>query len=425
MGPSFAVAAWDLVRFTASWHTRWRTSARRPLVIVDGSYYDVLLRTDELGLAKQLIRAGAALAALAPRADVVLLVDDDAPRPRPSPSAQDWEPWTWSQLAPWMAADVRTVPSTASAADLASVVDIARGADERRGLRWGRAPVRGRSRDLRVTAGRRADEALALFWGHRPASRAALAANRVLARRTAVAPVVAPIDDLDELCRTIGIEPAAIATARSRVEGRRMLSVVADGGPALVVKVGPADDRGLQREVQMLERLAAAERPLVVPHLRWSGTWRDRFVVATDAVPNRGAPRHADTEAILDLCVAMASGGAWGPSVVHGDLAPWNLLATDSGLVLVDWENAELELRPLHDLTHFLVVQAGTRRRATPAAVVAQLVGPGGVGRRYLARIGLEPSLASTYARTYFQRAGDLNELGVPAGFAHAVREAL
>jgi hypothetical protein len=324
-----------------------------------------------------------------------------------------------------MAAQVRTVTSTASAAELASAVDIALVAEERPRLSWGRVPVRGRSRDLRVTAGAHADEALELFWGHRPAGRAALAANRMLARRGAIAPVVAPIDDLDDLCRTIGIEPDAIGTARSRVEGRRMLSVVADGRLALVVKVGPADDHGLQREARMLERLAAAERPLAVPRLRWSGTWRDRFVVATDAVPNRGAPRRADTEAILDLCVAMACGGPWGPSVVHGDLAPWNLLTTDTGLVLVDWENAALELRPLHDLTHFLVVEAGARRRATAAAVVARLVGPGGVGRRYLTRIGLDPNLASTYARTYFERAGDLDALGVPAGFAHAVREAL
>jgi hypothetical protein len=422
---SLVVAAWHLARLDAAWHLRWRLAARRRLVVVDGSYYDVLLRTDELGLAKQLIRPGSALAALAPRADLVVLVDDEtAPRRRPEPTALEWEPWTWGQLAPWMGERVRTVSPSADTVDMAGLLDDV-GGEAGTGRRWGRVPLRGRRRDLRVTPGPQAGQALALFWAHRRRSRAVLALNQVAARTGALIPVVPPIDDLGDLCSTLGLEPDAIATARSRVEGRRMLGIVSGGRLAAVVKVGPADDRGLRREADMLGRLAEADRPLSIPRLRWAGTWRERYVVAMDAVPNRGSPRRADTAQILDLCVAMATGGPWGASVVHGDLAPWNLLVTDAGLVLVDWENAELESRPMHDLTHFLVVEAGARRRATAAAVVAQLVGPGGAGRTYLTRIGLDPNLASTCARMYFQRAGDLDELGVPAGFAHAVRDAL
>jgi hypothetical protein len=258
-----------------------------------------------------------------------------------------------------------------------------------------------------------------------------LALNRALAEHGVVTPVVPPIDDLGDLYSTLGLAPEAIATARSRVKGRRMLGIVAGGRLAVVVKVGPADDHGLQREADMLERLASAEPPLSVPHLRWAGTWRDRYVVATDAVPNRGSPRRADSAQILDLCVAMATGGPWGGSVVHGDLAPWNLLVTDTGLVLVDWENAELESRPMHDLTHLLLTQASASRRETAeprraTRVAEQLVAPGGLGQAYLARVGLDPELARLYARQYFERLDDVRkEIGVPARFARAARNRL
>jgi hypothetical protein len=205
-----------------------------------------------------------------------------------------------------------------------------------------------------------------------------------------------------------------------------MLGIVAGGRLAVVVKIGPADDHGLRREAEMLGRLATAELPLSVPRLRWAGAWRDRYVVATEAVPNLGSPRRADTAAILDLCVAMATGGPWGASVVHGDLAPWNLLVTDAGLVLVDWENAELESRPMHDLTHLLLTQASASRRETPDRVAAQLVATGGLGQTYLGRIGVDPGLARTFVRQYFARLDDVHkEIGVPARFARAVRDRL
>jgi hypothetical protein len=425
MATSVAVAAWHLARFSARWHLSWRWAARRDLVVVDGSFYDVLLRTDSLGLAKQLIRPGSVLAVLAPRADLVVIVDDAAPHPRPAPDSPAWEPWTWGELAPWIGKRVRTVRPDASADEVGALLDASRD-DAAAPWRWGRVPFRGARRDLRVTPGPHAGEALELFWGHRPANLAVLAINRSCARHSFLPPVVAPIDDLPELCKVLGLDADAVATARSRVAGRRMLAIAASGRLAAVVKVGPADDAGLRREGEMLELLAAAEPPLLVPRLRWAGRWADRYVVATDAVAGRGTRGTPSAEAVLDLCVAMAQGGAWGESLVHGDLAPWNLVVTDGGLVLVDWENASFEASPMQDLTHFLMVRASATRGTKPAEVAAQLVRPGGLGPRYLARLGIDPARAPIYVRRYFERLDDVyEETGVPARFARAVRDQL
>lgn len=39
----------------------------------------------------------------------------------------------------------------------------------------------------------------------------------------------------------------------------------------------------------------------------------------------------------------------------HGDFAPWNLLRTDRGWMLIDWEDAGVSLPPFFDVFHFLV----------------------------------------------------------------------
>jgi hypothetical protein len=322
-----------------------------------------------------------------------------------------------------MADRAHVVRPTATASELAPLLGDAR-AEVTPRMRWGRVPLRGGRRDIRVTPGPLAGEALALFWGRRPASHAVLAVNARLAEHGALLPVVSPVDDIADLCRMLELEAESIATARSRVGGRRMLGIVADGRLAAVVKVGPADDAGLRREAEVLALLAGASPPLRAPSLRWAGPWRDRYVVATDAMPNDGSPRGPAPAAILDLCVAMARGGSWGAGIVHGDLAPWNLLATRSGLVLVDWENATLELRPMHDLTHFLLVHGSATRNVRPEQVAAQLVGPAGLGRAYLERIGVDPALASSFVHQYFDRLSDVYEqTGVPARYAREVRD--
>jgi len=44
-----------------------------------------------------------------------------------------------------------------------------------------------------------------------------------------------------------------------------------------------------------------------------------------------------------------------GDGAAHGDCAPWNLLRTRDGWVLVDWEEGMLGAPPFYDLAHYVV----------------------------------------------------------------------
>jgi hypothetical protein len=43
------------------------------------------------------------------------------------------------------------------------------------------------------------------------------------------------------------------------------------------------------------------------------------------------------------------------PGPAHGDFAPWSLLRTADGWVLIDWEDAAAAEAPFLDLCHYLV----------------------------------------------------------------------
>jgi aminoglycoside phosphotransferase (APT) family kinase protein len=70
---------------------------------------------------------------------------------------------------------------------------------------------------------------------------------------------------------------------------------------------------------------------------------------------------------------------ALGP--VHGDFAPWNLLQTDRGWVLVDWEEAHHRGRPFVDLFHYLVMAHVNLEVPSQQSLLAGLEGNGWIGR--------------------------------------------
>ena len=60
--------------------------------------------------------------------------------------------------------------------------------------------------------------------------------------------------------------------------------------------------------------------------------------------------------------------GGWvGPA--HGDCAPWNLLRTSHGWVLVDWESAG-EAPAFHDVCHFVVQSHALLGRPSATEVI-------------------------------------------------------
>jgi len=91
---------------------------------------------------------------------------------------------------------------------------------------------------------------------------------------------------------------------------------------------------------------------------------------------------------------------------VHGDVAPWNLLLTDHGWVLLDWEEARPDGLPFHDPVHHLVQSAVLLGRPSPEALLAGLRGRGWIGhslRAYASGAGLQVEEGPRYFVSYLR----------------------
>lgn len=151
----------------------------------------------------------------------------------------------------------------------------------------------------------------------------------------------------------------------------------------LIVKVGGADDAALRHEAFMLAAPLRPGLPVMRPALTWAGDWRSHFVVITRAA-RRCSTSPWTAHEVVPLVAALATAGADGAPLTHGDLAPWNLVRTADGPVLLDWESARWADEPLHDLAHFVVQSGALLGLYRPDRAVAMLCGEDSPGARLL-----------------------------------------
>ena len=86
-------------------------------------------------------------------------------------------------------------------------------------------------------------------------------------------------------------------------------------------------------------------------------------------------------------------------TLVHGDFAPWNIREDPQGAVsLIDWESADANGLPLHDLCHFFYMQA---RLFAPQSCFYQSMAQSRSLGPYLAATGLPASLAPALAAAF------------------------
>lgn len=136
-------------------------------------------------------------------------------------------------------------------------------------------------------------------------------------------------------------------------DGRFVARILgADGSAVAHAKLitSAGEPAPLEREAHALAQLAPAlHGPVRAPRLLgWDGT-----VLLTEALRPATRRRHPHR---LPLAVAAALGRFWRTTGgAHGDLAPWNLLRTEAGWALVDWEHAREEAGTFDDVLHFLV----------------------------------------------------------------------
>jgi hypothetical protein len=108
-------------------------------------------------------------------------------------------------------------------------------------------------------------------------------------------------------------------------------------------------------------------------------------------------------------------GGALGAA--HGDFAPWNLLRTDEGWALVDWEGFRGSAPPFFDLFHYLVQSNSELHRPSARSIIYGLHRNGWIGgviAAYAEGAGLDVRMAPPSLRAYLETTASEIEPGAP-----------
>jgi hypothetical protein len=175
------------------------------------------------------------------------------------------------------------------------------------------------------------------------------------------------------------------ALAESNHPGRFIAVIVGEHGDCHALAKIATDPHGrlaLEREVAALQSLGK----LLPPPLRAPQVLNQSDgLLLLEPVPwlPRRRPWFLPTEIVRALGTFFGAASEDGERVgpLHGDFAPWNLLQTRRGWVLVDWEEAHDRGRPFFDLFHYLVMANLALERPSQRALLEGLEGKGWVGR--------------------------------------------
>ena len=175
-----------------------------------------------------------------------------------------------------------------------------------------------------------------------------------------------------------------IAVAESDHPGRLVALIVGERGTCHGLAKIATDSTGeaaLDNEAWALDSLAQLlPPPVFAPRL----LARERGLLLLE--PVRWVPRRSPGLLPEEVAAAMGAffaadgaGDELGPT--HGDFAPWNLLETERGWVLVDWEEARGRDRPFFDLFHYLFMAHQNLAAYSRQDFLDGLEGKGSIGR--------------------------------------------
>ena len=181
-----------------------------------------------------------------------------------------------------------------------------------------------------------------------------------------------------------------IAVAESDHPGRLVALIVGEQGSCHGLAKIATESTGqaaLDNEARALGSLAKLlPPPLSAPRL----LAREAGLLLLE--PVRWVPRR--DPAVVPDEVARAMGAFFGADgsdelgPTHGDFAPWNLLQTEGGWVLVDWEEARDRDRPFFDLFHYLFMAHQNLAAFSHEDFLDGLEGKGRIGRAIAAYAG-------------------------------------
>jgi hypothetical protein len=152
---------------------------------------------------------------------------------------------------------------------------------------------------------------------------------------------------------------STLAATRANHPGRYIVAVITEAGETAAIAKVASDEEGrdrLRAEDEALARLgsclgSSVRAPTVIARedgllLLEPAAWRPRrrpWVLPIEVAQACGE---------FFRCTASLEGSKGG---AHGDLAPWNLLRTEAGWMVVDWEDARDDAPPFFDVFHYLV----------------------------------------------------------------------
>lgn len=258
---------------------------------------------------------------------------------------------------------------------------------------------------LRSLAGWEVARAMAGVGGFRLLSRYSLLPREVW---DAAAPLIPP--------------GGSISVAKANHPGRFLALVVDErGAPLAFVKVArdTIGSRALAMEREALYSFGSLlAAPLFAPPVLDST--EGVLVIGPVHWRKRAFPWRLPEEAAFALGLffrSTSSGEAGMRGVAHGDFAPWNLLRTDSGWGVVDWENCLREAPPYFDLFHFFVQANSELRRPTKQAILEGLQLKGWVGKAvgaYAAGSDIPSSESKHFLHEYLRISAARLDLSAP-----------
>jgi thymidylate kinase len=412
--------------FVGSWTRFYPLKARTGLVVVERGWWDVLVdpRRYRLDAPPTLVKI---LGRLLPAPDLTLVCEAPvavviARKNELGGDELSRQTWAWRSLGTSLSEasflDASASPEEMRDAARAAITEyLERRAIGRLGHGWTRLPP-GRRNRWSVPRGpaRIAPAALLIYQPMSPLRRAAWELAQIVARSGSLR--LLPRNDPAPRAVRARIAPfvprrGSFALARANHPGRYLAMILdAHGQPHTVVKVA-MDEAGRQALEQEASRIAEVGRlltsplrpPTIVDHRegvlalnaeRWRPRWRpwDLNQELVEALGTFFASRRRDGP----------DGVPTGPS--HGDFAPWNVLRTEEGWLLVDWEYASAERPAFYDVFHHLVQSHVHLGRPSRRVLVDAVIGQGRLAPllRTHARaadvdLGLAPELLRLYAK--------------------------
>lgn len=386
----------------------WRRARRSGVVLLERGWYDMAVDPMRYRLPERLAGVVLLLGRLLPRADVaVILSGDPAQIHKRKPEIGRLEVQrqleSWRRIARSAAREVVELDSVRFPAD--AQANRFWGELSAYGSRsgWRRVPISSRRLDLRVWG--QVPRAAWIHRSYRASARLVDPLRPILARVGAGATSVEEtLEKAAELCRVLELDAHGLLAMRSSTEGRWVLGIAAEDRLIAVLKIGPSSDVRLRAEADVLDALTKVGRPSWAPGLLWSGQFEGTFAVLTRAVVREHSARPS-LEEVAAFCSTLVRGDPTRPPLMHGDLAPWNVVRSSLGVCAFDWEHAKWKHQPLHDLAHYLIQSGALLRRYSPADVVTLLTTRESPGWKHLEACRLDPTEATDLLRGYLAEA--------------------